>query len=197
MKQALSAPLLCVLSLFLLIFSVSCDKGAEELAMRKRHNKTPPVSENQQRLFEEVIPCGDSATFDLYGGQTTLVGSLIVVNDDSNLYITYMTDGCWQLAETHLYVGDAADIPVNPANTPIPGHFPYGSSNINSNSVTYVIPLADLPSCYVIAAHAAVVCNEGEDGGEEETAWSFGTEFPNTNRWGWYSEYCTQFCGSD
>lgn len=129
----------------------------------------------------------------LYGGQTIEVGVLSVTNDGDNLYVTYSTTGCWEIDETHLYVGDAASIPTNRANTPIPGQFPYKTEHTaGTTTFTYTVPLAGLPACYAIAAHAAVECTSGSNDGQGETAWSFGTEFPNTNRWGWYSEYCTQ-----
>lgn len=135
-------------------------------------------------------------TFQIYGGQTIPVGNLIVVNDDTNLYITWEMTGCWELEETHLYVGDAANLPTNNANAPVPGQFPYqGTHSAGTTSYTYTIPLSGLPSCYAIAAHASTLnpC-AGSGGGQQETAWSDGTPFPNTNRWGWYSTYCTQSC---
>lgn len=132
-------------------------------------------------------------TYVLYGGQTIEVGEISVINDNDFVYVTYTTTGCWEIDETHLYVGDPAGIPVNRSNTPIPGQFPYSSTHPDgTTSYTYAVPLAGLPACYAIAAHASVSCNDGSDEEQSETAWSFGEEFPNTNRWGWYSEYCTQ-----
>lgn len=134
-------------------------------------------------------------SFDIYGGQDILVGALEVTNDADSLYVTYTTTGCWELEETHLYVGEAANIPTNGGGVPIPGQFPYSAENQEGlSSYTYAISLADLPECYAIAAHSSVNCTEGNGGNTQETAWSFGTEFPNTNRWGWYSEYCSQYC---
>lgn len=134
-------------------------------------------------------------TFQVYGGQTIPVGNLIVVNDATNLYVTWEMTGCWELEETHLYVGDAANIPTNNANTPIPGQFPYQMTHgAGTTTYTYTIPLAGLPSCYAIAAHASTLNPCSGNGVQQETAWSDGTPFPNTNRWGWYSNYCTQVC---
>lgn len=136
-------------------------------------------------------------TFTIYGGQTIPVGDLVVVNDDNNLYVTWELNSCWSLNETHLYVGDAANIPTNNANTPIPGQFPLQATHNGTSTYTYTIPLSSLPACYAIAAHASVTSDgscSGTTGGQQETAWSFGTDFPNTNRWGWYSSYCTQSC---
>lgn len=132
-------------------------------------------------------------TYTLYGGQTIEVGQLSVSNDNDFIYVTYATTGCWELDESHVYVGDPAGIPVNNANTPIPGQFPYSAYHLDGTTTyTYQISLAGLPSCYAIAAHASVSCNDGSSEEQQETAWSIGVEFPNSNRWGWYSEYCTQ-----
>ncbi|MCP4442272.1 MAG: hypothetical protein GY810_25470 [Aureispira sp.] len=135
------------------------------------------------------------SVYQIYGGQTIPVGDLIVNNDDDNVYVTYTTSGCWELSETHLYVGDPANIPTNNANTPIPGQFTYQASHSGGTTTyTYTVPLANLPACYAVAAHSSVVCTSASGGTQQETAWSDGTDFPGTNRWGWYSEYCTQSC---
>ena len=106
----------------------------------------------------------------------------------------------YYLAETHLYVGNLVGLPIPPS----PGQFPYKTSYHDNGvqSVTYTIPLSELPDCYVIAAHSTVVETpefEVVDGDvlDSETAWSFGTEFfpgEEKGRWGWYSNYCTQVC---
>lgn len=144
-----------------------------------------------------LMDCCEIATvsYDLYGGQTILVGSIDVTNDDNNVYITYNTTGGWTLAETHLYVGDLAGLPTNGANTPIPGQFPNAGTHSGATSYTYTIPLANLNDCFIIAAHASVEFGNSTSGTtQQETAWSIGTPFPNTNRWGWYSDYCVQTC---
>ena len=124
--------------------------------------------------------------FDLFAGQTILVGQLMVTNDDENLYVTYLAEEGQLFMETHLYVGALEGLPVNKKGTPVPGQFPYKSSDeLGVSEVTFTIPLADLADCYIIAAHAAME--------SDETAWSFGTKF-QSSRWGWYSEYCTQYC---
>ena len=176
--------------LFLLTFlSHSCKKSTEVLTQ-----STEEGTNFQLKDGEDPAPC-EAVSYDIYGGQSILAGNITVSNDGVNLYITYNTSGCWTLAETHLYVGSLADLPTNRANVPIPGQFPYSGTHSNINTYTYTIPLAGLPECYIIAAHSALACvGEGGEVIQEETGWSFGTPFPNTKRWGWYSEYCTQFC---
>lgn len=142
-------------------------------------------------------PCiYDTTSYNFYGGQTILVGNVMVTNDSTNLYVTYNTTGGWELEETHLYVGPLSGLPTNNANTPIPGQFPYSETHASgTTSYTYTIPLSSLNDpCYIIATHASVSKTDGNGNQQQETAWSDGTPFPNTNRWGWYNEYCTQTC---
>lgn len=134
-------------------------------------------------------------SFDLFGGQTIDVGNLLVTNDDENLTITYQTTGDWYVGKIHVYVGDIAGLPTNAQNTPVPGQFPYSESyNPYTQTATITIPLASLPDCYVIAAHAEVHKVVNGEVVQSETAWSYGTPFANTDRWGWTSNYCTQTC---
>lgn len=134
-------------------------------------------------------------TFDIFAGQTIPVGNLLVTNDEDSVYVTYQFTGDWFIGGIHLYVGDLAGLPVNNQNTPVPGQFPYNYSyNPMVQSITIAVPLAGLPACYVIAAHAEA--HRIVDGTElqSETAWSFGDPFAGTSRWGWTSPYCTKTC---
>jgi len=132
---------------------------------------------------------------DLFGGQTIPVGTLSITNDENNLYVTYSTHDAWFITQTHLYVGALENMPVNKSNTPIPGQFPNKTTHSDGTTIfMYTIPWASLPDCYIIAAHASVVKIENGSVVQTETAWSDGTAFENTNRWGSYTNYCTQHC---
>lgn len=145
-----------------------------------------------------LLECGceyDVISFDYYGGQNILMGTLDVTNDENFLYVTFNFTGDWHMGQTHLFVGDVADIPTNNAGNPIPGQFPYAESHHPAvQAYTYTISLDELDSCYAIAAHTEAELHD-VDGNviQTETGWSHGTEF-NGNSWGWYSEYCTQIC---
>jgi hypothetical protein len=133
--------------------------------------------------------------FNYFGGQTIPTGSLVVTNDKENLYITYTTTGNWYLNATHLYVGTLEGLPVNKAKTPIPGQFPYTQTySPRVQNFSYTIPLSKVPACMIIAAHAELVQVVNGTVVSTETGWSFGTQFPGTSRWGWYSSYCVQTC---
>ncbi len=156
--------------------------------------------------------CAEPKKFELIGGQQILTGFVNVYNDKTNLYVTYTTRSPWTLQETHLYVGTLAGLPRNNSGTPIPGQFPYKNAAhvAGTTNVTYTIPLSSLPECYIVAAHASVSngassetawSNSDSDvefvDGSKETAWTNGTSFGTafgSNRWGGYSEYCTQAC---
>lgn len=140
----------------------------------------------------------ETVNFKLLGGQTIPVGNLIVTNDADNLYITYEGDNGWKFATVQLYVGELSGLPVNKQNTPVPGSFPLKNESTNlRETVEFVIPLSSLPECYIIAAHGEANLTNSEGLViQTETSWSFGTQFPNTSRWGWYSSYCTQICNN-
>lgn len=145
---------------------------------------------------QDCDPCEyTTSTYELFAGQTISVGNLLVTNDDENLYITYQTTGDWFVGKVHVYVGDIDGLPVNGANVPIPGQFPYHQTyNPFTQTATVTVPLAGLPDCYAIAAHAEMHRMVNGEDVQQETGWSFGTPFADTDRWGWTSSYCTQVC---
>lgn len=114
--------------------------------------------------------CGQERTFDLIGGQTILMGSVSVVNDEDYLYVKYEADEGYLISETHLFIGNVPEgMPVGKKGNPKIGHFPFSTESKHGSAVViHKIPLSELDPCYDIAAHAVVVC---EDGGCEETAW--------------------------
>lgn len=137
-----------------------------------------------------------TTTTTLFAGQTINVGTLSITNDANNIYVTYQLTGGWYLGEVHLYVGPLSQMPMNSQNVPIPGQFPINQTfGSGVQTVSYTIPLAGLPPCYIIAAHASVY-RLASDGSvvQTETAWGFGNPFQNTDRWGWTVPYCTQAC---
>ncbi len=145
--------------------------------------------------------CGMDSV-DLFAGQTIDVGSLIIANDEENLYVSYeLVDG-WLLKETHVHVGCSLDdFPLTKNGNPKVGNFAYQMVfDPYMDTYALAIPLADI-ACFaecgdalIVGAHAAVVLLN--DVGEEiqgETAWGDGPGFPGKN-WFTYSEYETACC---
>lgn len=136
-----------------------------------------------------------TTTTTLFAGQTINVGTLSIANDATNISVNYALANGWYLGEVHLYIGPLSQLPVNSQNVPVPGQFPVNQSFGNGISTySYSRPLAGLPPCYVVVAHASVYKMVNGVVVQTETAWGFGDPFQNTDRWGWTVPYCTQTC---
>jgi hypothetical protein len=131
----------------------------------------------------------------LIAGQTINAGSVSVTNDATNIYVTYTTANGYVLTQTHLYVGSCNAIPVNNQNNPIPGHFPYNTTQNNTTTYTEVVPISTIGAgnCGCIAAHAVVVkLNASGQVIEQQTGWGNGTAINTSGgNWGMKFEYCT------
>lgn len=174
---------------FITLAFFSCEK--EELT-----NETVP---SEPVTTQEVgSPCGTAMEQTLYAGQSIDAGTVSVSNDANNLYVTYSTSNGWEMTETHLYVGDCADIPTSGNGNPQIGLFPYTTDHSPSaTSYTYTIPLSNLENCYCVAAHTALV--QYDNSGNviaSETGWADGNEMGGGS-WAMSFEYCTQVCEED
>ena len=131
----------------------------------------------------------------LIAGQTINSGTVTVTNDASFIYVTYQTANGYTLTQTHLFVGDCGQIPVNGQGNPIPGHFPYSSTHANATSFTYQVPISAIAAgnCGCIAAHAVVVKLDANGNViDTQTGWGNGTRInPNGGNWGMKFSYCS------
>lgn len=158
---------------------------------------------NEQEAASHVLKCtapttycGTATTVNLINGQYNTIGSVTVVNDATNLYVTYSTQSStWFLTQLHLYVGDANGLPKNWGGNPVVGAYPYSYTFCAPYGKTYTfsIPLANLPNCFVVSAHAAVVKKYGSNICSSSTAWGQGTRFGGSS-WGMYFNVCKQSC---
>jgi hypothetical protein len=206
---------LASLLVFLMIILSSCEKGV--LNEDKGFNGMTAINHNSYVLLNSKLdPAGmpdltiakngvvqeelvsrmfcKEISFELVAGQTIPAGNVIVSNDLENLYVTFKSANGWRIKEIHLFAGSFENIPLNNADVPVPGQFPINESfNTAIEIVTYEIPLAELPECPYILAHAVVVKDN-----QEETAWgkgetSFEEEF-GIKRWGWVINFCAEEC---
>lgn len=146
----------------------------------------------------------EPVVWDLWAGQHTDVGSVIVWSDTENIYIKYVLDyegACF--SDLHVWVGlNLANMPADDKGTPIPGQFDKGLGGASFNATglteyTFVIPwervnapdlfdfCAGGVSLYVVT-HAEVDMNCS--GGEHETAFGGDISGPGP-RWWYYSLY--------
>jgi hypothetical protein len=141
------------------------------------------------------LPCDSAITMDLLAGQTIPVGTVSLYSDGTVLSVTYSTSGGWVLDETHLFVGNCIDVPLNAACNPQIGLFPFSADHIPAvNTYTYTIPVSLIPDCFCFIAHAAVSNSDGGGGTMEETAFGNGENELPGDRWGWYSIFCQESC---
>lgn len=138
--------------------------------------------------------CDTSGTFDLVAGQYTVVGDVMVWHDTEMLYIRYTTDGDWYLTETHVYVGDEADLPTNKKGNPQIGHFPYATDHDYVQEYTYSFDLVDdlgweKGDELFIMAHAVVDRVVDGEVVQSETAWGCEYDYEDSQRWACYIDY--------
>ncbi|MDB5203170.1 MAG: Conserved repeat domain protein [Ferruginibacter sp.] len=165
----------------------SCSKT--EVQSLVKENDVLPIDAG--RIDEGCVPT--TKTVALLAGQTMNAGEVTVTNDGVDLTVTYNCLNGWKISEIHLYVGEFASAPQNNGGNPIPGRFPI-KETFSTGVTTYskVIPLASLPDCFIVAAHAVVKSGTGTTGGTQ-TGWGQGTQFPGNN-WGMYFDYCVTTC---
>jgi hypothetical protein len=137
-------------------------------------------------------------TVDLIAGQNMTAGTVQVQQDAQAIYITYNANPGWTIAQTHLFVGDCAAVPVNGAGNPVPGRFPYKKAHNGVSSYTYVVPVSaiGLDNCGCIAAHAVLKqYNAAGNLISTQTGWGQGLAInPNGGNWGMKFDFCTINC---
>jgi hypothetical protein len=105
---------------------------------------------------------GQSTCVELVAAQNIVVGNVCIERVGNNLEVTYnITESGWTITETHLaVVGNPDNFPRTPNGNPKVGHFPYKGTHNNVTTVTYTVPLNNLPPKVYVAAHAVVEnCN--------------------------------------
>lgn len=132
-------------------------------------------------------------SYKLIAGKNTLVGELVVSNDEEYLRVEYVATGSDTISKVHLWVGlDATRVPGNRRGIPDFSKFTYKAEGLDE--YIFYIKLTDFIDSEVtceetdlaIFAHAVIV---NSDAHKKETARSTGVAF-GTSRRGW-SPYTT------
>ncbi|WP_034258472.1 hypothetical protein [Altibacter lentus] len=153
---------------------------------------TLPVNDSSNLIIEigdGTVPDPTSSiyTTDLMAGQNMYAGTVNVEYIDGTIVVTYASEGDWGIDETHLFVGDLSNLPVNGGGNPKIGKFPYkGTHPAGTTTVTVITIPAASGECVTVAAHA-VVTNAAT--GQSETAWGDG-ESIGGNNWSMMFEVC-------
>lgn len=126
--------------------------------------------DSPMKSTQQIIPCGDvSYTALVIPTSIDLIspGTIIMQNDEFNLYVTIQTSDNWQLQMTHVKAGDCYNLPLNyagPLNSVsiLYNDFPYAETHpAGTTTHTVIVPLQSLPNilCITVAASVVIVEN--------------------------------------
>lgn len=136
-----------------------------------------------------VEPECPPVVYDLWAGQTILVGNVTVWNDAENLYVQYNTDAPWYLTEVHLFIA------AEPFTARLaPGQAPYKSGDIScASTYMFTIPLQwDCDMTIYLQVHAAVVKKVDGVVVGKETA--YGGDITKPKKGAWYGNFAYTIC---
>lgn len=172
-------------SLFLLTV-LGCSKDTSILSVDGTQN--PNLNPRREILTDcspKVLDQEEGLSIRLIAGQNQVAGTVTVEKNGDAYTVCYQTAGDWLIQEVHLYVGPKDEVPLNKQGQPIPGHFPINETlKLATNNVCYDIHNLDSEFCGIIAAHAVVSREQGN-----ETAWAEGCLFTKKN-WFMYVDVC-------
>lgn len=97
-----------VVSAILLLAFVACEKTVDDQI-------TDEITIIQQRSVKtgQIDPCEvEQAYLQLFTKDNLDVGHVSIMNDGTNVYVTYFVDEGWFLKETNLFIGKKEDIPL-------------------------------------------------------------------------------------
>src|SRR5690606_22840285 len=134
--------------------------------------------------------CGVPTVVALLADGDVPVGTVEVVNDDADLYVTYRTDASWPIAKTALYVGASVEgIPLSGGGNPQIGRFPWKATHRSApRVVSWRVPLADA------GADVAAIAAFAEVGDAPEGAWGAGSPISNGGSWATWFMHAIQDC---
>ena len=179
---------------------IACEKNQQLLDDQNLKPNAPVSTKKADNSIspDKVIVPGESpcpvTVTQLTAGQFINAGSVTVTNDENYIYVMYTTANGYVLTQTHLYVGNCANIPLNNQGNPVPGRFPYKATHANLTTYTYQVPISAISagSCGCIAAHAAVVkLDEAGNIVDSQTAWGSGYRINPQGNWGMAFGYCS------
>ena len=199
-KTSLTAGLVL---LFLVIFSCEQEDQISSFKSTDSGNSTTkstndPINLILDREDVEDLDCDETIKRDLMAGQHIYVGDVLIRKENDELVVTYdLTSTDWSLKESHVYIGDINDAPFTNNGNPKIGHFPQHEDHGLVKEYSYRMNLDGLNDCFSVISHAVVVLIEDDSETANETAFGFGDNVFDGNRWGWYLDVCKTDCESN
>ncbi|MGZ2368913.1 DUF7467 domain-containing protein [Ancylomarina sp. YFZ004] len=152
-----------VTAILMLVF-IACEKTETEQVLEEE-----AITQMRSVKTGQSDPCEmDQSFLELYTKNNIDVGHVTIMNNGTNIIVTYFVEEGWFLKETNLFVGKKEDIPLKKKGEPDKGKFPYVDKfDVPITSYEYVIPIVEGEKCYVVLAHAKVNnCENDTDCGE-------------------------------
>lgn len=183
----------------LMFVFVSCEQSVietelattadQELSLKSAKVKTPEISYSIVAGIPTTGICGSLPVTEFIAGQNYDAGNVYIANTDEKLYVSIEMNEGWELDCTHLFIGEFGDIPFNNSGNPQIGKFPFCNCfKKGTSKVTFEFNRNDFDKSVTIVVHGEV------SGTSCETAFAFGTKFPDAERWGWYIDYTMTDC---
>ncbi len=187
--------LLRVITVFIFVASaafISCQK--EQLS---NENQIQPQLKTSSAInaSEDIVYCGDVITAQFLTHIDEIeIGSVVIGNDETNLYVTYITSGDWWIEKTKQYVGPEDGVPQLGNGWPEFGKFPIVQiHDPYVQSYTAVIPIEELDNCFEVSLGARVY--QIENGVQTASYIAYAIHQADlVECMGWHWEYCKQEC---
>ncbi len=168
------------IAIFAMLLSVSCEKEEVfEDIVYEDILKAKPIRYVSNFVSDIPTDVSNLTDYILIAGKTEDVGTVSIGSNATHIYVKIDVGAEYQIAETHVFLGELANIPVNKKGNPVIGHYPYKYSDDPAVSVViHEIPKTEIDGVIEIAAVHAVVINE--EGTYRETAWGAPCEYEGT-----------------
>jgi LruC domain-containing protein len=140
--------------------------------------------------------CGASTNTKLINVDNLEIGTVVIGNDIDSLYITVNTKDQWFINETHIFIGEKRNVPIDESLSIDKENFPIKSSHDPVvQSYQFTMSLKDFSACEDIIVHVSAkrLSNNG-DLLEEKSAWLDGSNLEGIATNGFYVNYCLNEC---
>lgn len=106
-------------------------------------------------LLRPDQPCGNALNVDLVDAGNSIMGSIEVLNDNSNIYFLVSMNHGWLLQGVKIFAGEGLNIPKGNGGVMQLEEFPFQwAHNRMTGLNTYIISKSALPSCADIVLYA-------------------------------------------